>query len=233
MSKTGTPLPFDPAAYAQFNQNDLLVYALYALHKPEAEIAPEEIVHACFALFPERFALRNYPQWPDTVIVSRRWRECKHKGYLKGSALKGFQLTVRGAKRAEKLEQALGKVKRGAVPKSKPRVVEKAARPSQTIHPELKARAKKYVRSVEASEAYRHFKKGQTINEFDFRSLLLTTLESPPATLARNLAQFKDYMHMYERTDLLAFLEFTEEKFSYLLGKPEAQPGGRKTKPGS
>jgi len=233
VSKTGTPLPFDPAIYAQFNPHDLLVYALYALHKPEAEIAPEEIVHACFTLFPERFGLRNYPHWPDTVIVSRRWRECKHKGYLRGSALSGFQLTVRGAKRAEKLEQVLGKAKRGVARKSKAKATEKSASSASSIHPELKARAKKYVRSVETSEAYKHFKKGQALNEFDFRSLLLTTLESPPTTLARNLAQFKDYMTMNERTDLLAFLEFTEEKFSHLLGKPEAQPGGRKTKSGS
>jgi hypothetical protein len=230
VTRKTNPLPFDPAAYAQINPNDLMVYAVHALHKPGAEIAAEDIVHACFALFPERFALRNYPQWPDSALVSRRWRECKHKGYLKGNALKGFQLTVRGGKRAEKLEQVLGRVKRGVPPTSKPKV-EKV--PAQKVHPELKARAKKYVRSIETSDAYKHFKKGQPINEFDFRSLLLTTLESPPATLARNLAQFKEYVNIHARADLLSFLEFTEGKFSHLLGKPEIQAGGRKAGKGS
>lgn len=229
MTRKTAPPAFEPAAYMQINVHDLVVYAVHALYKTGAEVAAEDIVNACFLLFPERFALRKYPQWPDSALVSRRWRECKHKGYLKGSALQGFQLTVRGAKRAEKLEQVLGKAKRVVTPASKPQV-EKV--PVQRVHPELKARAKKYVRSIEVSDAYKHFKKGQPINEFDFRSLLLTTLESPPATLARNIAQFKEYVNIHERSDLLSFLEFTETKFSHLLGKPEAQAGGRKAEKG-
>lgn len=230
MTRKTTPLPFDPVIYAQINPNDLVVYAIHALHKPGAEIAAEDIIHACFTLFPERFALRNYPQWPDSALVSRRWRECKRKGYLKGSALKGFQLTVRGGKRAEKLEQVLGRAKRVATPASKPRAEKVQA---QTVHPELKARAKKYIRSIETSDAFKHFKKGLPINEFDFRSLLLTTMESPPATLARNIAQFKEYVNIHERSDLYSFLEFTEGKFSHLLGKPGSQAGGRKARKGS
>jgi len=208
--------------YAKINLNDLVVYTVYSLHKPETEVAAEDIVRACFLLFPERFALRKYPQWPDSAVVSRRWSDCKSKGYLKGDTVRGFMLTARGVKRAEKLEQALGKAKGVVPPAPKPRV-QKIAVPVQTIHPELKARAKKYISSIESSDAYKHYKKKLPLNEYDFRSLLLTTMESPPATLSRNLAQFKDYVNIHGRTDLLSFLEFTEEKFSYLLGKPTKQ----------
>ena len=55
------------------------------------------------------------------------------------------------------------------------------------------------------------------IGEFDFRSLLLCTMESPPATLARNLEQFKEYVSIYKRKDLITFLAFCEDKFSHLL----------------
>lgn len=231
---TGKPKPpqFDPAVYTKINLNDLVVYAVHALHKPGTEVAAEDIVRACFVLFPERFALRKYPHWPDSAVVSRRWSDCKSKGYLKGDTVKGFLLTARGIKRAEKLEKSLGKAKRILAPAPKPRV-ERAVPPAQTIHPELKARAKKYIRSIETSDAFKHFKKGLPINEFDFRSLLLTTMESPPATLARNIAQFKEYVTIHERSDLYSFLEFTEGKFSHLLGKPESQAGGRKAGKGS
>jgi len=94
----------------------------------------------------------------------------------------------------------------------------KTAVPAQAVHPELKAHAKKYVRSIEMSDAYRHYKKNLPLNEFDFRSLLLCTMESPPTTLARNLNQFKEYVDIHNRTDLLSFLEFCENKFSNLLG---------------
>ena len=87
----------------------------------------------------------------------------------------------------------------------------------ETLHPELKAHARKYVRSIQASDAYKQYKKKQTLNEFDFRSLLLCTMESPPETLTRNLEQFKEYTKMHERKDLMTFLEFCETKFAYML----------------
>ena len=177
-------------------------------------IPAEDIISACFVLFPRRFSLRKYPQWPDSAAVSRRWSECKSKGYLRGNALGGFQLTARGVKRAEKIEKTLGKVKIKPMPSSKPKL---PLQPVLTVHPELKARAKKYIGSIESSDAYRHYKRKAPLNEYDFRSLLLCTMESPPVTLARNLEQFKDYVRIHDRMDLLSFLEASEEKFSHLL----------------
>ncbi len=81
-------------------------------------------------------------------------------------------------------------------------------------------RDSRYVKAVESSEAYHHFKRQKSkarINEFDFRSMLLCTMESSPATLARNLEQFRENVKASGRKDLAAFLEFCEAKFSYLL----------------
>jgi hypothetical protein len=193
-----------------------VIYSIYYLHKQGSEITSEDIISACFVLFPKRFSLQKYPQWPDSGMVSRRWSDCKSKGYLRGSATKGFQITAKGIKRAAKVEKSLGKpLNPTGVPKPKS---PKTAVPVQTVHPELKAHAKKYVRSIEMSDAYKHYKKNLPLNEFDFRSLLLCTMESPPATLARNLNQFKEYVNIHKRKDLLSFLEFCEEKFSFLLG---------------
>jgi hypothetical protein len=216
--KPSTPPNFDPNIYTKIILNDLVVYSVYTLHKQGLEITSEDIIATCFVLFPKRFSMRKYPQYPDSGIVSRRWSDCKSKGYLKGNAAKGFELTARGIKRAEKVEKSLGEplkpVRVEKVKVVKPAVPEREA----AVHPELKAHAKKYVHSIETSDAYKHFKKGTPLNEFDFRSLLLCTMESPPTTLARNLNQFKEYVNIHERKDLSAFLEFCENKFSNLLG---------------
>ncbi|HXD10625.1 MAG TPA: hypothetical protein VN653_11230 [Anaerolineales bacterium] len=215
MTKTYTPPAFDPDTYVKITLNDLVVYAAYYLHKRGSEITAEDIISACFVLFPKRFSLRKYPQWPDSGIVSRRWRDCKRKGYLRGGAASGFQITAKGIKRAEKIQKSLGRIpKPVSAPKSK---ALKSTAILQTIHPELKKRAGRYVRSIEMSDAYRHYKKQVPLNEFDFRSLLLCTLESPPATLARNLNQFKEYVNIHDRQDLATFLAFCEAKFSYML----------------
>ncbi|HSG43040.1 MAG TPA: hypothetical protein VLA72_07785 [Anaerolineales bacterium] len=221
MPKKPAPPKFDPTIYTKIILNDLVVYSIYYLHKQGSEITSEDIVSACFVLFPKRFSMRKYPQYPDSGIVSRRWGDCKSKGYLKGNATMGFQITARGIKRAEKVEKSLGKpMKPVRVRKPKTRKTMVAA---ETIHPELKAHAKKYVRSIEMSDAYKHYKKKLPLNEFDFRSLLLCTMESPPETLSRNLEQFREYVNMYERRDLAAFLIFCEEKFSHMLDRSAKQ----------
>ena len=214
--KTSAP-KFDPGLYAQITLNDLVVYSSYYLDRQGLEITSEDLISACFLLFPRKFSLQKYPQWPDSAVVSRRWSDCKRKGYLRGNAVSGFQITARGLKRAEKVEKLLGKVEktRLRLPKAQ---AHKSAIPTQTIHPELKTRARKYIRSIEGSEAYRRYRKKLSLNEFDFRSLLLCTMESPQTTLARNLGQFKEYVRIYDRSDLVTFLEFCEGKFSHLLG---------------
>ena len=221
MPAQAAPPKFNPNVYSKIALNDLVVYSIYHLHKQGGEIASEDIVSACFLLFPKRFSLRKYPQWPDSGIASRRWSDCKSKGYLRGNAASGFKLTAKGIKRAEKVEKSLGKAIRpvsAPKPKTKTPVV-----PAPIIHPELKTRARKYVRSIEASDAYKHYRKRTPLNEFDFRSLLLCTMESPPATLSRNLEQFKGYVMIHERDDLLSFLEFCEGRFSRLLDSSAKQ----------
>lgn len=217
MTRKKSPPQFDPNNYTKVVLNDLVVYSVYYLHKQGHAVTSEDIISACFVLFPKRFSMRKYPQYPDSGIVSRRWGDCKSKGYLKGNATKGFQITARGIKRAEKVEKLLGKPLK-PVRVAKAKAVKPAIPGKEAVHPELKRHAKKYVRSIEMSDAYKHYRKQKPLNEFDFRSLLLCTMESPPTTLARNLNQFKEYVDIHNRKDLLSFLEFCESKFSSLLG---------------
>jgi len=217
VSKKAAPPIFNSEIYTKIILNDLVIYAIYYLHKQGSEITSEDIVSACFVLFSKRFSMRKYPQYPDSSVVSRRWSDCKSKGYLKGNATKGFQITARGIKRAEKVEKSLGAPLK-PIRVRKANAIKESAAPAQKIHPELKAYAKKYVRSIEMSDAYKRYKKKLPINEFDFRSLLLCTMESPSATLLRNLNQFKEYVNIHNRKDLTDFLELCESKFSSLLG---------------
>jgi len=217
VNKKTAPSTVNPDVYRTITLNDLVVYAVQSLHRQGSAIPSEDIISACFMLFPTKFSLKKYPQWPDSGMVSRRWGDCKRSGYLRGNAFSGFRITAKGIRRAEKVGKSLGPVL-----KPKP-ALQKPAVPAQTVHPELKARARKYVRSIEASDAYRHFMKRKPINEFDVRSLLLCTLESPPAVLARNMEQFKLYVQIQERKDLVTFLEFCEGKFPHMLGATKSK----------
>ena len=91
---------------------------------------------------------------------------------------------------------------------------------SQAVSREEKARAAKFVRAMEVSDAYRLYKKNgkeSKISEFDFRSLLLCTMESSSETLARNVELYKGYASIHNRQDLLTFLGYCETTFETLL----------------
>jgi hypothetical protein len=208
LKKTKTP-KFSPEVYKKITLNDLVLFTLYYMQGQGSEITSEDIISTCFIMFPKRFSLRKYPHWPDSAVVSRRWSDCKSKGYILGNTAKGFRLTAKGLRRARKVEKML---------------VGTRPLPARAMPTEIKTRAGRFVRSIETSDAFAHYKKNgreSRMSEFDFRSLLLCTMESPPATLARNLEQFKEYARMHERKDLLTFLDYCEDKFSRLLGAPK------------
>ena len=367
---------FNPDVYTKITLNDLVVYSIHYLHNNNIEVTSEDIISACFMLFPKKFSLRKHPHWPDSAMVSRHWGVCRSKGYIAARTDPGFKLTAKGVRLAQKVAKGLGmaipkqaakvqpsrpkaravtparkvqsvihvekttkpaivktvqpsrpkahvvtptkkariaqkgkailpaSAKKTQSPGSKVRAVTQAkkahpvqkekvvlqpavrkvqsirpatpaqaggareARPAApiksvrpkwtkktkppepmvrsvkvgkaqltTIHAaqsnmtqEVKVRAGKFVRAMETSDAYIHYKKNgksSKITEFDFRSLLLCTMESSPETLARNVEQFKGYARIHNRQDLVAFLNFCAAKLSYLL-VPQTK---RSTKP--
>lgn len=85
---------------------------------------------------------------------------------------------------------------------------------------EEKVKAAKVIKQLERSDAYQLYRrngKRAQIGEFDFRNMLFATMESSAETLKRNVELFKRYAGIHFRADLVAFLEFCEEKFSTLL----------------
>ncbi len=346
---------FNPEKYTAIASNHLVAYAIYSLQNDGDEISAEDIISACFMLFPRKFSLRTYPQWPDSALIGRRLHDCERKGWLTARIDTGFKLTALGTRLAEKVAKGLGvtipkkekpkkihklqvgklqvdklqvtktaepapattkpakkarkkrvdklqvteavkpvgklqvdksqvaetvkpavvkpkpakkvkekqvaevkvaevvkpapvakpapvkpkveKVKEKQVAEEKPAPVKPApavkpepvAKPKAKVTPpstvptvsaEEKAKAGKFVKMMETSDAYRLYKKSganANIGEFDFRSLLLCTMESSHETLARNVDLFKGYAEIHNRQDLVAFLAVCSDKFAHLL----------------
>ena len=319
----------------------------------------EDIVFACFLLFPQKFALKKYPRWPDSAVVSRRLSDRRNKGYIAVNIDPGFKLTAKGLRLAKKIAKVLGssiakraakappsqpkeragiparKVKsvkhkekiielakvaqvlssqpktHTATPTRKTKIVQKKkttsptpigkaqisrltqvkktapfkpVKKAQSVQPvtahattplknikhlwtkktkpfkpavqpgklektqltqfkkaslpvqsnmpkEVKIRAGKFVHLMEKSDAYIHYRKNgknSNISEFDFRSLLLCTMESSRETLARNVELFKGYAGVHDRQDLVTFLTYCEEYFFSLLKPHSVKKTGRK-----
>lgn len=88
------------------------------------------------------------------------------------------------------------------------------------VSKEERDKAAKVIKQIERSDAYQLYRrngKRANIGEFDFRNMLFATMESSAETLKRNTDLFKRYSGIHFRMDLIAFLEFCEERFSALL----------------
>lgn len=203
---------FDSKVYTQIALNDLVTYAVYFLAQSTEEISAEDIVAACFLLFPKRFELRGYPQWPDSTVVNKRWIDCRNRGFIKGSTAQGFRLTPDGLRVSERVEKIL---------LGKRKVKEKT-------NTELRTRAGRFVRSLEQSDAFNLYVRDgdvDSVSEFDFRNMLLCTMESSASTLQSNLEQFRQYINLYDREDLLALLDSCAAKFASILNEESKNKG--------
>ena len=112
--------------------NNLVVYAVHYLQEHEDTATVEEIVSICFRLFPQSFALKNYPRWPDSALVIRRLNDGREKGHLKGNSIDGFSLKYKGKQLAKRVAKVLGliepapaKIKKKAAPLKKETVLAK------------------------------------------------------------------------------------------------------------
>ena len=194
------------APYEHISYDDLVTYVVYRLtagNGPNAQTTFEDIVAEAFKLFPKRFSLRGYPQWPDSAVVNKSWlRSRTDKKCIVGSVKDGFRLTQRGLEVAERIEKQL---------KQTP------IKGSRIIKSELRTRSGRLLRSLERSHPYQGFMQNGTLGdmtEYDLADVLLTLPDTPPSRLTSNLEQFRDAARLYDRQDVQDFLNALEDQFS-------------------
>jgi hypothetical protein len=135
---------FDESVYSKVTLSKLIVYAVHYLLERQFEIAMDDIVFACFRLFPQKFALKKYPRLPDSAVVGRHWHYCRSQRYVAANTDFGFKLTVKGERLARKTAKLLG------VKISKPEV---KVKPAPTKTPQKKAVAPVTVKPIQLPQA--------------------------------------------------------------------------------
>ena len=192
------------ASYEHISYDDLVTYTVYRLTAGNgSQTTFEDIVAEAFKLFPKRFSLRGYPDWPDSAVVNKSWlRSRTDKKYIVGSVKDGFRLTQRGLQVAEGVQQRLGQA---------------PAKGSNRIKSELRTRSGRLLRSIEESRPFREFQKTGNLDamtEDDLADVLLAVPDTPGRILTSNLEQFRDAAILYDRIDVQHFLDAAEAHFS-------------------
>ena len=143
-------------ATRKLSNNDRVLVALScAAGNTTAPVAYEEIVVESWKKYPERYALRNYPHFPDSADQNKPlYGDLKKRGYVVPLGDRFFRLTETGLERAIGLQKALP---------------DRA--PADSVR-RLSRSESRLIRRATASEAYAKWSAGQTdeIVDFDARA---------------------------------------------------------------
>lgn len=193
--------PMDESRYINVDLDHLIMYAVGALKKIQADLSLENVVVAAFKLFPKKFSLLGFPNYPDSLrVYSCLWR-CttdKKKQWLGGKIRQGFIITERGEKFINEAEEIL----QGTASKSN-----KAN--SQTRRKEA------ILAEIIRSSAFIKYKNGlsESITEAEFCFLLQGTLDSSKDVLRDNFLLLRQYAEELNRTDIKDFLDQLKIRF--------------------
>ncbi len=193
--------------YIRLSQDELLIAALAAAQEKSDQVTFEDLVAQCFNMFPKKFALHKYSQWPNAVVVNKAWLRCRtDKHLIEGNVAEGFVLTPKGVEAAKKVLARISQ----ALPSTANSRNEKAGN-RQTAEGRV-------VADIEKSGGYRKFIAAGTVDqvsEHELCEVLYTLIESDSTTLKRNFEAVRGSAQSYGRVDLVKFLEELRKKFSY------------------
>ncbi|AFS80043.1 hypothetical protein NKOR_00625 [Candidatus Nitrosopumilus koreensis AR1] len=175
--------PYKPEQYSSnITLDKLVTVGLLKLDEAKIEKSFDNVVVILHKLFPEKFSLITYPQYPDSIRVDNTLRldAKKHSKYLTGNRVQGYELTSLGKITAEDTLVQLSS--------SNSRIVNK-------ISGTQRNRATRAIGGVSNSDAFKKYstKQFKEINRFDVCSFLHGTLETDNEKLLANLKVLKRF----------------------------------------
>lgn len=102
--------PKDPNSYDSMSLAALVVYSLYWLHEWELRRTIEAVTVLSWRLFPTKFSMVGWSQYPDQLRTNRSLMQGgpKYRNWLTGAAVNGFSLNQRGIRIALDITEKIG-----------------------------------------------------------------------------------------------------------------------------
>lgn len=198
--------PFAESLYSGLDLDRLTAYGVRLLSDRDLPVTFENVVVTLFRLFPAKFSIVGYPEYPDAARINRAILHCfpKYRNYLSGRARTGYRLTHQGEVAAEEAASALAG----------------AGKPAKRRRTAARGVADNFMREVSDSKAFAAFTAGsyESIDVYDVTRLLHATPNSPKQVLQRNMEQLVAYSKETGRDDVLKFLTWASETFPELAG---------------
>ncbi|MBI4225334.1 MAG: hypothetical protein HY617_03300 [Candidatus Sungbacteria bacterium] len=194
--------------YDGFDLDRLVVYTLLILEENKVPLYFDFIAVGLFRLFPHKFSMANFRQYPDTNRINkalRRLTDQKRKNWATGNLENGFYLTDLGREMAKQVSNSL----KNPLPKKdrKPIVVSKSRGKSPSDD----------IQEIRVSEAFKKWFASEEVNNHEFFAFLKAAPYTPKQLLIEHLKRLKVSATTAKDKEVLEFLSWLEKKFSNLL----------------
>jgi hypothetical protein len=216
-------VPMELKKYEDASLAALTSYSLYWLHKWELRRTIEAVSVLNWRLFPEKFSMVGFLQYPDAFRTNRSLLQGqpKYRNYLTGSAKHGFSLNARGMAVAEDLIKQFGPPKLDSgdiVPIPEFRSGHsKSSAPARSIEPE---------REIQGARVSRLFQKwkDRTMGERDIihvHALLAIFDHTPTQIRERRMRDLERSAKQIKDGEMDKFLEDVRTNFPSVFQKKE------------
>ena len=201
--------PFNQKNYENFDLDRLVAYALFILEKKKTPLYFDYITVVLFKLFPKKFSMANFKQYPDTNRISkslRRLADPKRKNWAKGSIENGFFITEVGREIAIQVGELLKE------PGKQKKQLLIATKRSRGRSPQDD------VKDIEKSEIFQKWsQKNYKMNDYEVLSFLNTVPYTPKELLLKYLEQLQKSAVTIKNKKALSFLNWLGKKFYHIF----------------
>jgi hypothetical protein len=200
----GDFVSYDSSRYEDVDLTGLAAFALHALNQRNIATTFENVVVTAFRLFPAKFALEGYPEYPDAARINRTLLQLtpKYRNWARGSVQKGFVLTESGLAKVEGVRLMLEGQKSVIRDRSKsnlPRTMDLS----------------KELAPLEQSSLFQKWKEGKLTDgtTLEFLDLTGAYAYTPAHVLRERINSLENAARQVGRADIIEFLRDVRREF--------------------
>jgi hypothetical protein len=192
--------------YMPLDKDRLVLFVAGYLESKRIEPTFDKIVVAAFKLFPKKFSLIGFPEYPDgRTLYYCVYNHCTlDKKWLFGNVQSAFKLTERGRYFLDETQKMLeGKIV-----------------PTRTHQTSPRRKETTFIYILKKTKAYEKYLQNEKelISKSEFLEALRVSSDSK-ALIQANLTKYLEYAHRINESSVVKFLEFAKGK---LEGKNSA-----------
>lgn len=206
LTDLGEIKPFNPESYENMDLNRLTVYGIWFLQEKNIAITFETLVVALFRMFPQKFCLVGFKDYPDAARVNRALLQLrpKYRNWAVGNIQSGFILTETGKTILEQTKRFL-RNPRLQTPK-KPSVIPRTRNPQEELQ------------EVQNSHLYQKYQQGdeEGIDKYAIWELLHAYPYTPKKALNKRIRLLEEIAKEY-KPEILNFFKWIRQKYSHIF----------------